>query len=184
MEAITVLMEEHRIIEGVLVSLEAAASRLDAGQPVRTGFFVDAADFIKGFADGCHHRKEEGVLFPAMEAAGLPRQGGPIQVMLAEHEEGRRLTRGIREAAERLQGGQPQAKVQLVSSAQSYVALLRQHIAKEEQILFPMADQVLDATRQAEVIEAFERIEHEETGADVHETYLAVARALDQETRE
>lgn len=184
MEATKILMEEHRVIEGVLASLEAAAARLNGGQPVRPGFFIDSADFIKGFADGCHHKKEEGVLFPAMESAGVPRHGGPIQVMLAEHEEGRRLTRAMREAAERLEAGKPQAKDQVVSSAQSYVALLRQHIAKEDRILFPMADQVLDASRQAEVTEAFERIEHEETGAGVHERYLAVAQALDKETKE
>ena len=184
MHATRILMEEHRLIEGVLASLEAAIARLNDGQPVRPGFFVDAADFIRGFADGCHHRKEEDVLFPAMESAGVPRQGGPIQVMLTEHEEGRRLTRSMREAAERLEAGHTQAKDQVVSSADSYVALLRQHIGKEDHVLFPMADEVLDASRQAEVTAAFERIEHEETGADIHERYLAVAQALERETKE
>ena len=66
MEATEILMAEHRVIERVSPTLEAGAARVDAGQPMRPGFFVDAADFIKGFADGCHHRKEEGVLFTAM----------------------------------------------------------------------------------------------------------------------
>jgi hemerythrin-like domain-containing protein len=103
--------------------------------------------------------------------------------MLAEHEEGRSLTRAMREAAERLQAGQPQAKDQLVSSALGYVALLRQHIAKEDRMLFPMADEVLDASRQADIAEAFERIEKEETGPGVHERYMAVAQALAKEAR-
>src|SRR4030065_429878 len=72
------------------------------GKPLSPGVFIMAADFIKGFADGCHHKKEEGVLFPAMQAAGVPSEGGPISVMLAEHEQGRRLTAGMRAAAERL----------------------------------------------------------------------------------
>ncbi|MBM3803862.1 MAG: hypothetical protein FJW26_16290 [Acidimicrobiia bacterium] len=110
MEGTKQLMEEHRIIEGVLNGLETAAARLRSGLPVRPGFFVDAADFIKGFADGCHHQKEEGKLFPAMESAGVARQGGPIGVMLAEHDEGRRLTRAMREAAEQPEAGQTQAK--------------------------------------------------------------------------
>ena len=93
MEATKILNDEHRVIERVLAVLEKAAGSLEADQGVQADFFLSAAEFIKGFADGCHHRKEEGVLFPAMEAAGVPRQGGPIGVMLAEHEEGRRLTR-------------------------------------------------------------------------------------------
>ncbi|MRR31110.1 hemerythrin, partial [bacterium] len=62
MEATEMLMTEHRIVEGVLASLERAADRLDKKQPIRPGFFSDAADFSKGFTDACHHRKEEGHL--------------------------------------------------------------------------------------------------------------------------
>lgn len=79
MKATQVLMEEHRVIERVLNSLQAGADRLECGQPVRPEFFLDAADFIKGFADGCHHKKEEGVLFIKMEQAGMPAQGGPLE---------------------------------------------------------------------------------------------------------
>ena len=83
MEATKILIDEHRVIERVLAVLEKAADRLEVDQGVQADYFLNAAEFIKGFADGCHHRKEEGVLFPAMEAAGIPRQGGPIGVMLA-----------------------------------------------------------------------------------------------------
>jgi hemerythrin-like domain-containing protein len=183
MEATKKLMEEHRVIERVLSGLEAAVASLSSGLPVRAGFFLDSADFIEGFADGCHHKKEEGVLFPAMESAGIARQGGPIGVMLSEHEEGRRLTRAMREAAQRLGAGETQAKDALISNAQSYVSLLRQHITKEDRILFPMAEQVLNDTRQAEVSSAFEHIGHEETSSGVYGKYLAVAQALDEESR-
>ncbi len=89
MEATEILMAEHRVIERMIASLEAGAARIDAGQSMRPGFFIEATDFIKGFADGCHHRKEEGVLFTAMVDNGLPLESGPIAVMLAEHEQGR-----------------------------------------------------------------------------------------------
>src|SRR5665647_2426724 len=65
MRATEALMQEHRVIERVLDALEIAASHLERERPVRPGFFLEAADFIAGFADGCHHRKEEGVLFGA-----------------------------------------------------------------------------------------------------------------------
>ena len=178
MQATSVLMEEHRIIERMLGDLETASARLAGGAPVRPGFFLDAAEFVKGFADGCHHRKEEGVLFPAMEAAGVAREGGPIGVMLAEHEEGRRLTGAMRAAAEKLEAGSIAFRGEVVRNAQAYAALLRQHIAKEDTVLFPMADRLLLPAARTKLAEDFERIEVEETGAGVHEKFLGMALAL------
>ena len=82
-------MNEHRVIERVIAVLRQATDALEAGKPVPPQVFNNAIDFIRNFADTCHHAKEEGVLFASMEARGFPRQGGPIQVMLLEHEEGR-----------------------------------------------------------------------------------------------
>ncbi len=183
MKATDVLTEEHRVIERVLATLETAAHKLEQGQAVRPGFFTDAADFIKGFADGCHHRKEEGVLFKAMTANGMSSESGPIAVMLYEHEQGRAYTRGMRQAAEKLAGGDGSARDDIVRNARGYTALLRQHIAKEDGILFPMANQVIPAQQHDQVFRDFEHVEHEETGEGVHEKYLALAEALEKEAR-
>ncbi len=180
MKATDILSSEHRVIERVIATLETAADRLDAGQAVPPEFFLDAADFIKGFADGCHHAKEEGVLFPAMRANGLPQQGGPVGVMLMEHEQGRVFTRGMRAAAERLRGGDASATGEIVANARGYAALLRQHIQKEDHVLFPMADQVIPADQHETIFEDFETVEKEETGEGVHEKYLALADKLEQ----
>jgi len=182
MKATDILSSEHRVIERVIAALEIAADRLEAGQPVRVEFFLDAADFIKGFADGCHHLKEEGVLFPAMTANGLPQQGGPVAVMLMEHEQGRVFTRGMRAAAERLQAGESAATAEVLANARGYAALLRQHILKEDRVLFPMAGQVIPAEQHETIFERFETVEHEETGEGVHEKYLALAEKLEAET--
>ncbi len=181
MEATDILKSEHRVIERVLAALSLAADRLAQGQPVRPGFFIDASDFIKGFADGCHHRKEEGVLFEAMVAGGMSRLGGPIAVMLADHEQGRSFTRTMRAAAEKLAAGDASARETVVFNARGYVNLLRQHIMKEDHVLFPMAEQVIPPADQAKVTEDFEHVEHEETGAGVHEKYLALAEKLEKE---
>ncbi len=180
MEATKILMDEHRVIERVLDALEAAARRLRDGDAVPPDLFMRAAEFIKGFADGCHHQKEEGVLFPAMQSAGIPGEGGPIGVMLAEHQEGRRLTGAMRGAAERLAGGDGRARAEVVQAALEYVDLLRAHIAKEDNVLFPMAEQVLEAPAQAEVAEGFRRVEHEETGPGVHQKYLDLAASIER----
>ena len=117
MKATDILSKEHRVIERVIDALDKAAGQLERGQAVRPAFFTDAADFIKGFADGCHHHKEEGVLFKAMIANGMSGESGPIAVMLAEHEQGRAYTRGMRQAAEKLIAGDESARGELVGNA-------------------------------------------------------------------
>jgi len=181
MLATDILMSEHRVIERVIQVLETAAQRLQAGQPVRPGFFLEAADFIKGFADGCHHKKEEGVLFQAMETFGLSPTSGPIATMLFEHEQGRVYTSGMRQAALRLEAGETGAVEEVVRNVLGYAGLLRQHIQKEDTVLFPLAQRILPADAQTAVAEGFDHVEHEETGAGVHEKYLALAESLERE---
>ena len=172
------LSQDHRVIERVLNALDQAASRLHAGVPVPAAFFAEVAEFIKGFADGCHHRKEEEHLFPAMEDAGFPRFGGPIGVMLAEHDEGRRYTAGLRAAAERLATGEAGAVAAVVENARGYAALLRQHIMKEDNVLFTMAKRALPPEKQGELLAEFERIEREDGS---RERWLALAAKLERD---
>ncbi len=180
MKATEILISEHRMIERVIHALEIAATSLKNSKDVRPGFFVDAADFIKGFADGCHHKKEEGILFMTMAENGFPVEGGPISVMLLEHEQGRKLTRAMHEATLKLVDD-PAARVAVIENALGYAALMKQHIMKETNVLFPMADRLIPAKDQEKMTESFEHFEHEETGEGVHEKYLALANALDQE---
>ncbi|MGQ9493468.1 MAG: hemerythrin domain-containing protein [Anaerolineae bacterium] len=95
MRATEQLMEEHRAIETVLNILENVCQRLETGKAVDAEHLEHILEFIRIFADRCHHGKEEDLLFPAMEKAGIPREGGPIGVMLIEHVQGRNYVRGM-----------------------------------------------------------------------------------------
>jgi hemerythrin-like domain-containing protein len=180
MQATEILMNEHRVIERVLGCLETAAQRLKAGKDVDASFFTDAADFIKGFADGCHHHKEEDVLFKVMVTHGLSEESGPIAVMLEEHEEARRFTRAMRAGAERLATGDRTAIEDVASNALDYVALLRRHIEKEDKVLFPLADQVVPQGEVARLTADFDRIENEEDRQGLHDKYLGLADDLEK----
>jgi hemerythrin-like domain-containing protein len=175
-KATEILMEEHRIIESVLAALEDAARTQATATPLAVQFFIDAVDFIRGFADGCHHRKEEDVLFKALVRHGFSEGQGPLAVMLHEHELGRGFTRAMADAAQRLERGDETARAALAEAASSYATLLRRHIAKENQVLFKMADRAIPLDEQAEIEEAFDRIESAE--ADAHRKYETLAQSL------
>ena len=180
MRATEILMGEHRVIERVLSTLESAIERMSS-KSARPGFFIDAAGFIQGFADAHHHKKEEDVLFEEMVACGLPKQDGPIAVMLAEHEQGREYTRAMLAAAQRWDGGDSQARDDVARNAQGYVALLRQHIVKEDQVLYPMAANVIPLDAQERMAETFERIEGDAAAARTRDKYLELAGVLERE---
>ncbi|MBI2959566.1 MAG: hemerythrin domain-containing protein [Betaproteobacteria bacterium] len=178
MKATEILEQEHALIQEVLNSLERGAQRLAAGEEVPADFFIDAAEFIRGFADGAHHKKEEGVLFKAMGRHGFSPEAGPVAVMLAEHDEARRHTQGLAESAQKLKGGDRGAGGDVSMYAMSYVRLLRQHIMKESGILFQMADSVIPRGEHAGIEAEFAQVERDQIGPAVHEKYQALARKL------
>ena len=174
--ATALLSDEHRVIERVLAALERLTEKPAAEflEP-----WKKALDFIRHFADHCHHFKEEKVLFPALEAHGIPNEGGPIGMMLLEHEEGRSYVRAMFDALSKIAAGDPSAQAALFENAKLYLRLLREHIQKEDDILFRMADEVIPADEQRQLLENFEAHEAEEMGAGVHEKYLTIAQELE-----
>lgn len=180
MKVTEVLVEEHRAIERMLRVLGRAAEMLEAGKPVEHDDLDKIIKFLKIFADRCHHGKEEDRLFPAMEAAGIPREGGPIEVMLEEHRLGRELVRRMAEAAAGIREGEQGASSTLVEAARSYISLLTQHIEKEDKILFPLAELHIPGERKAELLEGFERFERKEIGEGRHEELLNLLRTLEE----
>jgi hemerythrin-like domain-containing protein len=165
------LKEEHQAIKLRLSILESICQKLEAGQEVNPEHLDQSLEFIRLFADKCHHGKEEDALFPAMEAAGIPKEGGPIGVMLLEHDAGRGYVQGLGEAVARYKAGDRQAAPAIVENARHYIALLTQHILKEDNILYPMADMRLSPARQAKMLEEFDVIERERIGPGQHEEF-------------
>ena len=166
---IEVLMGEHRLIERALGSLETYAVEVRAGAPPQRGVIGEYAGFFRGFADACHHGKEEDILFRRLIERGFPRQAGPLAVMYHEHELGRAHVRALSEiAASQVEVGAADAQA-VLGHADAFVPLLRQHILKEDRILYPMALEVLtDAELDAMSgeFEAFERQMHADGSYD------------------
>lgn len=178
----SVLSHEHRVIERMLVVLETMSDKVERLEEVPPSDFERAVEFVRKFADGCHHAKEEHQLFPYLGEKGIPASSGPIGVMLREHEMGRGFVRGMAEAFERYAAGETDAAPLVVQNARDYVALLKGHIQKEDEVLFPMVEEILDEEDRRTLMERYVEAEAA-LGEGVHEKYEALAAELEAKYR-
>ena len=177
-QAIDTLMKEHRVIEHVLSALEAAAREARVGVPLERSRVTEFADFFKNFADACHHGKEEDLLFKKMVEVGFPYEQGPIAIMLFDHRVGREHVGVLREIG----GGSgtltTEEHAAFVEHAEAYVPVLRQHILKEDRVLYPMAIQAIPPADMVRMAVAFDEFEQNVMGAGVHEGFHRLADSL------
>ena len=177
MDAIEQLMNDHRIIERVcdaLVGFADEARRKQATDKEELRRFVT---FLREFADGCHHGKEEDILFRRMTENGFPSNGGPIAVMLMEHDEGRGLIKALSQKADQ-EGPWTADDLQTVADAAAqYSGLLHQHIHKEDAVLYPMAEQHLPPEVMEQVNAECEYFEEHKMAGE-HERFHALAEEL------
>jgi hemerythrin-like domain-containing protein len=159
------LIHEHKAILIALDVIEKIYIRVQNDKELDFKDIEDIIEFLKVFADKCHHGKEEGFLFPALEEVGIKNQDGPIGVMLAQHRQGRELIKQMHQSIE----NKIINKQEFVTAASSYVNLLRNHIEKENTILFPMSDIKLPVSKQKELLDNFENHEKNVIGEGKHE---------------
>lgn len=172
------LMHEHEIILHMLSGAERLAQSIVTTHTVDTAKVKDVIDFSRHFTDGCHHSKEEKYLFVRLVEKGMPKEQGPIAVMLNEHRMGRELIRQIETALQEYETGKKEENDIVGQSMLRYVELLRAHIAKENNILFPMGDRLLSVDDQQFLEKSFKIVEEQEIGAGVHEKYHRMAHEI------
>lgn len=158
--------------------LQTVAEKFRRGESVNAEHLDGILEFLSIFVDKCHHGKEEEFLFPALEIAGIPREGGPIGVMLSEHEQSRKLVANLKETMTIYKSGGNANASRAGLIIDEYVTLLTQHIVKENTVLFPMADAKLDSKKDAELFEAFEQLELERIGVGKHDEFHALLDEL------
>lgn len=149
------LVDEHRLILRVITLLEHNAPLTAKGAYSNWQFYLDGVDFIRNYADRFHHAKEEDVLFEAMVKNGMPRENSPIAAMLMEHEQGRVYVKAMESAAREALAGKPGYEQIIAENAQAYAQLLREHIAKEDDILYPLAERVIPDTMRGGIIKDY-----------------------------
>jgi len=171
------LRHEHELVCRALAGADTLAETARATGDIDAAAARDFIEFARFFTDGCHHSKEERLLFPRMRERGAA-ASAPVAAMLQEHEGGRERVRRLEAALDAAAAGDSDAVARAAENLSAYAALLRSHIAKENNVLFPLADRLMSADDQRELEEAFERVEAEETGPGEHERLAAIAERL------
>jgi hemerythrin-like domain-containing protein len=159
-----VMVEEHKLILRMIALLEKNVELAEAGRFADWNFFLDGVDFIRNYADRFHHAKEEDVLFKALVANGMPEQNSPVAAMLMAHDQGRAFVRGMEQAAKRALAGEPAPVAEIAENARGYIALLRDHIDKEDTILYPLAERILPEPLRPAMVEAYAEAEAKTPG--------------------
>lgn len=133
------LSEEHRVIERLLASLLRVTAKAAVGDGVTKSAIRAHVELFAALLDALHHGREEEILFASLIDMGLPRQHGPVAVMLHEHQLGRELVGKLSRIANSV-GFLSQSELsELAPAASDFAELLSSHIAKEDGVLYPMA---------------------------------------------
>ena len=169
------LADERQLVLMVVEAMEAEVAFVEATDIVHAERVAQMVDFTRNFTDGCHHSKEEDLLFPLLEERD-PSAGGTVSVLLTEHQAGRECMRAIDVALPEVESS-AEARSVVAENLRLYAFLLRLHIGKEDTVLFPLTEKLLNVSELELLAAEFDRVEGE-TGAAVHEHYHQVAHAL------
>lgn len=164
-KATQVLREDHEAILNVIKILDKMMLMNSKKELVLLQYYDEFAYFLKIFAEKCHHEKEENYLFRELVNKGISSESGPIRVMLDEHNQSREYITLMNKSLE----SKDLAEFNIV--AQKYFNLLKEHIEKENNVLFVMVDQLLDKSEQDALYEKFKKHEESVIGYGVHEKF-------------
>ena len=176
------LRKDHDLIEKVLKSMNATLELLASGKKIPESILMPVVDFSRNFVDVCHHGKEEDGLFPALYEKGMPREMGPIAMMVMEH----KMTKEIAEKIEKSSRKyiETEESEQLISDIREYIEHVSQHLWKENNRLFMMADMALqgDSSKMDDVLSKTEESKLQELGK-TREHYEKLADQLEESTK-
>lgn len=148
-----ILSDEHKIILKAIDGLTNKYKEIESGKKIDEDFFRQMIDFIRNYADKFHHAKEEDILFKELCKGDVEMHCNPVDQMLYEHELGRGFVKGMED------GLAEKNKNKIIENAKAYALLLQEHIFKEDNILYPIAERVLNKELKEKITKMFLEIE-------------------------
>jgi hemerythrin-like domain-containing protein len=158
-QAYRIIRSEHFELGLVLTCLQHLVDALeeDDWKPDFDLLFL-ILDYIESFPETFHHPKEETYLFTAIRRR-RPEAGRTLDQLCDEHATGVALMTDLRTALTAFMTD-PTAREHFRATATSYVAAERRHIEREEQMILPIALEVLSEDDWREIDAAFAQNEH------------------------
>jgi hemerythrin-like domain-containing protein len=157
------LMREHGVLRRILLVYEAGARRIGQGEDIDPAVFTQAAEAMRDFIHDYHEKSEEDHIFPRFKKAG--RMVELVDVLLVQHQAGRKLTERILQAAEASRGNKEQRQA-MIDAMQASITLYRPHAAREDTDVFPTVRSLMTPNEFEELGETLEKAETTKFGSD------------------
>ncbi|MBW2465687.1 MAG: DUF438 domain-containing protein [Deltaproteobacteria bacterium] len=178
------LVAEHEMIERAMAVLKNCLERID--ESVKAPLQMQRAiDFLLEFGDKIHNTKEEKFLFPLMQTKGLPVEGGPIGVMLMEHDAERKLLQRMMNELPNLADATSAARQKYVAEGFEYLKIRAEHIWKENDVLYAMGRKVFTDDDNTSLLNSFKTLDQQTYGdeARVHFAQMLAEVEKDSEAK-
>lgn len=173
------LIAEHELIERSMAVLKKCLEPIELSGPVDTVKLGRAIDFLLQFGDKIHNTKEEKFLFPFMGEKGIPVEGGPLGVMLMEHEAERKLLERMLMTLPRFDAMNLEERIQFKEEGMEYLTIRAEHIWKENDVLYPMGRQVIGEEENQEMLQSFARLNREVYGEGAFAKFQAMVSEVE-----
>lgn len=167
------LMQEHGVLERILLVYDEAARRIDRSERLDLSVLTTAAGIVRRFVEDYHEKLEEQFVFPRLQAAN--REAGLVAVLLRQHQRGRQVTDDIARRAGAT------ANPELAQVLRNFARMYRPHAAREETVLFPAFRGLVGRAGYQELGEQFEEKEHQLFGEQGFADTVAEVARLESE---
>lgn len=168
-----ILVDEHVDILKGLILIEKAIEKIKNDSNLPKSFWSEMIEFLRGFADKCHHAKEEKYFLPALKENGSDKYKAYVDVVFAEHELGRKYIKEAETAIEEFYNGEKDKVLIIEENFTDYISMLRAHIQKENRY-FPKAEAEFLQDKTKILEKDFENVEKDEIGEDIHKKLLSI----------
>lgn len=150
------LMREHRLIERMIAVLKKETERLASDGDLDMIFIKETADFMRTYADECHHGKEENILFRELGKKEISKNHSEtMNQLIAEHKYGRKILEELLEADYRYEKGDKKAKVDVLNRMKALVEFYPRHIEKEDKYFFLPCMEYFSREEKDDMLEEF-----------------------------
>ena len=163
------LMQEHGVLNRILLIYDTCKVHLVSKTSFPKEAISNAANIIRTFVEDYHEKQEENFLFPRFKKAN--QLIGLVDVLLQQHQAGRRLTDQIIQLT-KLQSTTETEDQKLIELLTSFNTMYRPHEAREDTVLFPTFRKIVSKNEYDSLGEEFENNEHKLFGNDGFETMV------------